>query len=209
MRCLKNIGGALGYIIGAMLFLPLIIFIYNKYFIKENDNVEPFIKPYIENVIELKFKMPNPSDMPFDKNPFISEQIENKLVRKNMTGSNSKLSYYRYQDIYSPFYKRHIRIGMVDLTTLFWNDIGDSTVILKVNKDDFNNPKYGTREKPLMCFSLSGANVPLTAIGSGVKDSGNIYNIDTSPEQFDYNVYMYLTYVMPRKEFKERFEKGK
>ncbi|MGN7988582.1 hypothetical protein ACTJKC_14635 [Pedobacter sp. 22226] len=209
MRWLQNMGGALGYIIGAMIVLPLIIFIYNKYFIKENDHVEPFIKPYIENVIELKFKMPNTSEMPFDKNPFISEQIETKLVRKNMTGSNSKLSYYRYQDIYSPLYKKHVRIGMVDLTTLFWNDIGDSTVMLKINKDDFNNPKYGTKEKPLMCFSLRGANGPLTAIGSGVKDSGKVYNIDTPPEQFDYNVYMYLTYVMPKEEFEERFEKKK
>ena len=209
MRWLQNIGGALGYIIGAMIVLLLIIFIYNKYFVKENNNVEPFVKFYMQNVIEMKFKMSNTSSIPIGKEPYISEQIETKLVKKNMTGSNSKLSYYRYQDIYSPFYKRHIRIGMVDLTTLFWNDIGDSTVMLKVNKDDFNSPEYGTKEKPLMYFSLRGANRPLTAIGSGVKDSGKIYNIDTSPKQFDYNVYMYLTYVMPKEEFADRFEKGK
>lgn len=209
MRWLKNIGGALGYIIGAMIVLPLIIFIYNKYFVKENNNVEPSVKPYMQDVIEMKFKMPNTSSMPIGKEPYISEQIETKLVKKNMTGSNSKLSYYYYQDVYSKDYNKHIRIGMFDLSNLFWFDIGDSTVMLKINKEDFKNSKYGTKEKPLMCFSLRGANGPIFVPGRGTKNEGRMMNKDTSPEQFDYNVYMYLTYIMPQKEFKERFEKGK
>ena len=44
MRWLKNIGGALSYIIGAMIVLPLIIFVYNKYFIKIHNDVEPFVQ---------------------------------------------------------------------------------------------------------------------------------------------------------------------
>lgn len=206
---LLRMGGLIGGIIGALVVLPVIILVYNKYFIKKNNVVEPFIKTYMQNVVEVQFKMPNTSNIPIGEEPFISEQIETKLVKKNMTGSNSKLSYYYYQDIYSVQNKKYIRIGMFDLNNLFWFDIGDSTVMLKINKDDFNNPKYGTKEKPLMCFSLRGANGSLTAIGSGVKDSGKIYNIDTSPEQFDYNTYMYLTYVMPKEEFEERFEKKK
>ena len=58
MRWLKNIGGALGYIIGALVVLPLIIFVYNRYFVKKNNKVEPFIKPYMQNLIELRLKMP-------------------------------------------------------------------------------------------------------------------------------------------------------
>jgi hypothetical protein len=205
---LVKMGGFIGAILGALVVLPLIIFVYNKYFVKENNNVEPFIKPYMQNLIELRLQMPK-NEITFGKKPYKKEQIETELVKKNMTGSNSKLSYYYYQDIYSATNKKYIRIGMFDLSNLFWFHIGDSIVMLKVNKDDFNNPDYGTKEKPLMCFSLRGANSPLTTVGYGVKDTGKVYNIDTAPEQFDYNVYMYLTYVMPKEEFKQRFEGGK
>ncbi len=119
----------------------------------------------------------------------------------------SKRSHYYYQDVYSIQYKKHIRIEMFDLTHLFWYDIGNSTVMLKVNKEDFNNPKYGTKEKPLMCFSLRGANGPILVEGRGTKTMGTILNKDTPADQFDYNVYMYFTYVMPKKEFEERFGK--
>ena len=209
MSWLKNIGGALGYIIGALVVLPLIIFISNRYFIKENRAIEKYIKPFMQNAMEIQIKMPNTSNLPFGQYRFKDDLITTQLATKNMGRDASKRSKYYYQDIYSPKYNKNIRIVMFDLTHLFWANIGDSTVMLKVNKDDFNSSEYGTKVKPLICFSLRGANRTLTAISSGVKDSGKIYNIDTPPEQFGYNVYMYRTYIMPRKEFKERFEKGK
>ena len=209
MRWFKGMGGLMGYLIGAIIVLPIIIFVWNKYFLKKNNDADSFTKSYISNVVEVNIHIPKSRGLPVGEYPYQDELINTKIAAKNMAKDETSRSHYAFRDVFDSVTKRNIRIVMFDINRSFWYDIGDSTVILKVNKDDFNSPEYGTKEKPLICFSLRGANRPLTAIGSGVKDSGKIYNIDTSPKQFDYNVYMYLTYVMPKEEFEDRFEKGK
>ena len=202
-------GGLMGYLIGAIIVLPIIIFVWNKYFLKKNNDADSFTKSYISNVVEVNIHIPKSRGLPVGEYPYQDELINTKIAAKNMAKDETSRSHYAFRDVFDNVTKRNIRIVMFDINRSFWYDIGDSTVMLKVNKDDFNSSEYGTKAKPLICFSLRGANRALTAIGSGVKDSGKIYNIDTPPEQFGYNVYMYRTYIMPRKEFKERFEKGK
>lgn len=70
MNRLKFTGGFIGAILGSLVVLPLIIFVYNKYFVKENNDVEPFIKPYMQNVVEVQFKMPNTCNLPFGQYRF-------------------------------------------------------------------------------------------------------------------------------------------
>jgi len=202
-----KMSGFIGYAIASLIIIPVAVFVYNSYYIKENRDVTPFSKQYVGDTVELNFKMPSNKLILGGEDPYKWELITTHLSRKNMGPNGSRRSTYFYQDIYSKGYNKHIRIAMFDLSNLFWFDIGDSTVMLKVNKEDFNNPKYGSNEKPLMCFSLRGANGPILIKGRGTKNEGKIINKDTPPEQFEYNVYMYLTYVMPRKEFKERFGK--
>ena len=205
MRWFKGMGGLMGYLIGAIIVLPIIIFVWNKYFLKKNNDADSFTKSYISNVVEVNIHIPKSRGLPVGEYPYQDELINTKIAVKNMAKDETSRSHYAFRDVFDSVTKRNIRIVMFDINRSFWYDIGDSAVMLKVNKDDFNNSKYGTKEKPLMCFSLRGANRPLTTVDNGVKDSGEIYNIDTSPEQFDYNVYMYLTYVMPKEEFQESF----
>ncbi|MBO9674065.1 MAG: hypothetical protein J7577_11515 [Sphingobacteriaceae bacterium] len=199
--------GFIGYLIGAAIVLPLIIIVWNKYFLKENNNAELFVKPYTVNLVEISTHIPDMKGLPVGEYPYEEKLVNTKIATKNMGRDASNRSRYAFKDIYDNVLKKNIRIVMFDINRSFWYKIGDSTVIMKVNKDDLNNPKYGTKEKPLICFSLKSAHSSLTAIGNNVEDNGKIYKIDTSPEQFEYNVYMYLTYVMPKAEFKERFEK--
>ncbi|MBO9619248.1 MAG: hypothetical protein J7539_09460 [Niabella sp.] len=85
--------------------------------------------------------------------------------------------------------------------------INNRTVLAKVNKTDMNNPEYGTKEKPILVFSARGADHPLEdMVATDEKPEGFMMNIDTPVDQYRYNVFMYFTYIMPKKEFKERFD---
>jgi hypothetical protein len=68
---------------------------------------------------------------------------------------------------------------------------------LRINKDDYKNPEYGTKEHPVMCFTVKNIRLQMP--------NPDVYQFETLDEQFKYNIFMYLTYVMPHKEFKKRF----
>ena len=55
-------GGLMGYLIGAIIVLPIIIFVWNKYFLKKNNDADSFTKSYISNVVEVNIHIPNQGD---------------------------------------------------------------------------------------------------------------------------------------------------
>jgi hypothetical protein len=112
--------------------------------------------------------------------------------------------------VYNLELKKYFSITMFDLyhkgvdhmQDAFWRVVNKSTIYIRVNNDDLKNPDYGSKEHPIPVFKVWGANSPLTA-DYGVN---NPINYDVSDEQYKYNVMVYLTFVMPKKEFKERFK---
>ena len=202
---MNRMGGTIGYIIGACLVLPLILYIGNKFFLKNNNEADNVLGQYLNSTIELEFKIPL-MDLAAIETPYRSDLITIQLKSKNMGRSNSKYTDHMYQDIYISKYHKYVRISMFDVSNLLFYDISGKDILLKVNKQDFNNSYYGTKEHPLICFSVRGANGPILVDGRGTANVGKIINKDTDKEQEEYNAYMYFTYVMSSKEFKERFK---
>ena len=88
------------------------------------------------------------------------------------------------------------------LTSIFWIGINNRKLYAKVNKSDYLNSSLGTKNQPLLVFSVKGADKPLSEADMGNEE----INFDTTQDQYEYNVLMYLTYVVPKEEFKQRFE---
>ena len=90
--------------------------------------------------------------------------------------------------------------------------IDNKELIVKVDPLQYNDKTFGTKENPILVFWYEGANEKLmTDIRTDEKDKDGFYinkDVQLSPteEEYRYNVTQYLTYVMPKEEFKKRFE---
>jgi len=194
MNWLKG-SGYLGYIIGAVIVLPLLLVGYNKLFVKNNNDATRFIELYSKNLTEVKLSIPKVKS--FSDVQFKTEIITTRYATKNMGRDGSERSKYLYQDVIDSATGKTIRIAMFDHNIRFWDSIADSTIIARINRDDYQKPEYGTKEHPVMCFAVKNIQPRLP--------NPDAYMFETLDEQFKYNIYMYLTYVMPHKEFKVRF----
>jgi len=203
MNWFKNMGGFFGYIIGAVIILPLLLIGYNYFFIHKND-AEEYISSYLNNFSELKIIIPEAHSV----EEFMSIKSKTIAMRsKNMGRDGSSRTTMMYRLAYDQATRKYFQIIMFDLYNQFFVAIDNKKVLIKVNKQDLNNPSYGTRERPILVFSVRGADKPLTERRATDQDlGGSDYNIDTTPEWYKHNVYMYLTYIMPKEEFEKRFE---
>ncbi|RAJ20899.1 hypothetical protein [Pedobacter cryoconitis] len=199
-------GGAIGYIIGAVIFLPLILLGINYYFINKND-AEKYIKNYMDDYSELIIKTPDA----FSKENILNSKLyefetyTTSLATKNMGRDGSSKVDKNYKTIFDYTLNKYFQITMFNVYGDFWGCINNNLLTIRVNKQDLNNPNLGTKEKPILVFSVKGAQSPLMM--KNVK--GILKNYDVSQKQYEFNVYMFLTYAMSKEEFKERFEKGK
>ena len=79
------------------------------------------------------------------------------------------------------------------------------TITARINKHDFESPDYGTKENPVPIFHFDyriERNLDIY--------SNKNYKIDypfSTPAYYKQAVESYLTYVMSKEEFKQRFEK--
>jgi hypothetical protein len=70
------------------------------------------------------------------------------------------------------------------------------TVIAQVSNHEMADASYGTRDNPIRIFMLE---IP------GVKNSDFLKSL-ISEDQYRRTVSVYLSYMMPKKEFKKRFK---
>ena len=72
-------------------------------------------------------------------------------------------------------------------------------VTLMVNKDEMNNPKYGTKENPVPILRYIG-------VDESIRDYDKDYDRKYMDSVYSENVIGYLKYKMPKGEFKRRFK---
>lgn len=200
---MKNIGGIIGYSIGAVFFLPMLLLLLNKFYINKND-AKKVIKLYQNNYKELSIIFPDRYKNKYDTRPsHHSQSYTISFATANMGRDASSRIRKNFRVIYSDKYQKYFAITMFDDDGGCWFAINNKVVLMRINIDELNNPSYGTLQNPVPVFSIRGANDPLLSLNI----SGHSVNYDTSQEQYDYNVYMYLRYVMPKEEFLKRYPK--
>jgi len=197
---LQKMGGAFGYIIGTVILVPLLLYIISVIFYSPNKITDNQINQYITNSINLQDNVghsPTFKEID-DSKDRIGYQIETITFFLSRHGEGDRW-YYTY--IYlSKKYKKYFRLtviveggGIINRVT-YENDI-----ILTVNREDLNSPKYGTIDNPVPVLKFIGVN-------KSIRNNNLDYNKAYMDKMFHDNVEMYLKYIMPKKEFKERFK---
>ena len=190
---------ALGQIIGTLLVIPLIAFLINKFYFsnKYNEDAEQHYRSYINNSYEIKVAMPKENSRYYleniDKDVTTTEIFRTKL--DNNYFSNPEAWYIPF---YSIEYKKYFSIMcFLSLKDMFWPY--GMKVILTVNRDDMNNPEYGTKENPVPVLKDVG-------VDESIRDYGKDYDKAYMDSFYRNNVIRYLKYKMPKDEFKRRFK---
>jgi len=91
--------------------------------------------------------------------------------------------------------------------------IDNQELIIKVDPLQYNDAVFGTKENPILIFSYKGVNTDnlIMDMDTDEKDENGVYkqspiSIAPTEEEYRYNVEQYLTYVMPKEEFRKRFK---
>ena len=196
---MKGGGGAIiGYVLGGAVIIPFILYLISIVFYKSNKVTEAILNQYIENSEEIKV------DSAGNVSYWESSRSNGKLgiqsikityfLAKNNTGTQ----YYPCFIFNSKKFHKYFKL--IGLSEYIYDPPWDKSIVMTVNKEDFNNPAYGTINNPVPVLKFIGAD---KSVRSDNKDYDRAY-MDTV---YHKNVEMYLKYVMPKKEFKARFGK--
>ena len=191
----------IGSLIGTKLVVPMItkavdvIFYKNKY----NNDAALYYKAYMNRCYNINVIMPR-----WDSKLYLFNVDDDKypLIEVFDTTQRSSNFFHNPCAHYTSFYctkcKKYLRI-------LSFTRINGSyerkTVCLTVNRDDMNNPQYGTKENPVPVLNVVGVSEPIWYDG---RDTDSVF-VD---KFYRDNVIQYLKYKMPKEEFERRF-KGK
>ncbi len=194
-------------ILGLVLILITLNFLATWIFVSKNKG-EKYIDSYISSSKEVKIKV---KDEYFEGQFNSYSYLRRIIIFKGIFGNSSN---YTFRDGYSGKFYKIVRFDKYGnkfshpQTYL----INNKELNVKVDPLQINNPSFGTKENPILVFSYKGVNDDfIMDMDTDEKDEGGIYkqapiSIAPTEEEYRYNVEQYLTYVMPKEEFKKRFK---
>jgi hypothetical protein len=194
----------IGKIIGVALIIPIGNYLLNHFYYggyKYNDEkeIEQYYQQYIDNSDTLMLTMPKYGSEYYPPNKWGrtgSETLSFEMRRNK--GTMDDFIHVPIVSFYSIKYKKHF-VLMYFGYFIGMHDWGGVDVILTVNKDDMQNPEYGTEENPVPVLKAVGLT---KSIRSNNKDFDTTY----MNEFYNNNVKRYLKYKMSKEEFNKRFK---
>ena len=189
----------LGQIIGTVIVFPLLLFLINIFYYsnKYNDDAEQYCKEYMNNSYDIEVAMPEEKSKCYLKNQ--DEDVKTvETFRTRMVNNYFANPSGWYIPFFSVEYKKYLSIMyFVDTSQMYWPY--GRKVILTVNRDDMNNPEYGTKENPVPVLKDIG-------VDESIRDNDQDYDKAYMDSFYRENVIRYLKYKMPKSEFKRRFK---
>ena len=194
-------------ILGGIAIILLLNFLINLIFVSKNSG-EKYVEQYKSLSKELKVKV----------NPvfFVGRNTQDSYFKGTVffKGLYGGYSGKIIKDDYSERYFKIIRFDPYgDKFYLAQSaKIDNKELIVKVDPLQYNDKTFGTKENPILVFWYEGANEKLIMnMDIDELDEDGVYKqeptlISPTEEEYRYNVEQYLTYVMPKEEFKKRFE---
>lgn len=193
----KNYMKGLSGILLTLIIAPIFVWVLN-FLIFPTNNGEKYVDEYISHstVIDIE-----DSNIDFDfKIKTVYTGIQTAFLRGKLSGKDAKMLTF-YDINHKKYFMLCVMYQGISLQfDILCNYISDTTIKAKVNRYDLNNPDYGTKENPIPFFIFD---VPKYANNSGYQ------KVRITEEQYRNMVDFYLTHMMSKKEFKERFKKNK
>ena len=189
----------LGQILGTVVGFPLLCFLINIFYYsnKYNDDAEQYYKEYMNKSYDIEVMMPEEKSQCYLKNQ--DEDVKTvETFRTRMVNNYFANPSGWYIPFFSVEYKKYLSIMyFVDTSQMYWPY--GRKVILTVNRDDMNNPEYGTKENPVPVLKDIG-------VDESIRDNDQDYDKAYMDSFYRENVIRYLKYKMPKSEFKKRFK---
>ena len=165
----------IGSLIGSAFVVPMVSNLIDKFYYKEkyNNNAAIFYNQYKDNSYIIKVSMPNADSKLYlhnvdrEKYP-LCEVFDTTYDSRNFFNNPSA----DYTSFYCKECKKYINI------IAFMNvngSYGDKELYLTVNRDDMNNPEYGTKDNPVPVLKAVGVSEQKWFSGKDT-DSVFIYN---------------------------------
>jgi len=197
----------LGWIVGVFVLFPIFVFLYNKITVSKNDGAK-YLNLYIDKISKIDLQIPVS-----DINSPIYMKTDFDHYRRGASGIGFKglSGEIQYITFFETIESKYFRIYLFD--TNYQSYANFESVIEKkkitgwVNQEDLKNPNYGTKEKPIPVFNFKGVGEPIRYDSENEGSVNGYKNLEPTDQQFKHNVLRYLTYIMPKEEFKKRFEK--
>ena len=190
---------SLGQILGTVVGFPLLCFLINIFYYsnKYNDDAEQYYKKYMNNSYDIEVTMPQDNSKYYLENQ--DEDVKTvETFTKKIDGNYFANPSGSYNPFYSVEYKKFLSIMyFVDISQMYC--LYGRKVILTVNRDDMNNPEYGTKENPVPVLKDVG-------VDESIRDYDKDYDKAYMDSFYRENVIRYLKYKMPKSEFKRRFK---
>ncbi len=192
----------IGSLIGSCFIVPMMPKIVDALYYKNKYNNEAviFYKQYMDKCYTIKVIMPPEESQLYlnnidDEKYPLSEVFDTTYDSRDFFNNPSA----DYTSFYCKEYKKFMNI-------IAFKDVNGSYVekelYLTVNRDDMNNPEYGTKDNPVPVLKAVGVSEPIWFSG---KDSDSVF----IEEFYRNNVINYLKYKMPKEEFERRFRSKK
>ena len=200
MKTLLKILGGIGIIL-------ILNFLINLVFVSKNDG-KNFLESYIKSSEKKKVKV----DLTFFQGMNSSVSFfKGTAFFKGLYGNTSDIT---FKDHLSNRYFKLMRFDPFgeQFSLAQSGKIDNKELIVKVDPLQYNDKTFGTKENPILVFWYEGANEKLIMnMDIDELDEDGVYKqeptlISPTEEEYRYNVTQYLTYVMPKEEFKKRFK---
>ena len=192
----------IGSLIGSAFVVPMVSNLIDKFYYKEkyNNNAAIFYNQYKDNSYIIKVSMPNADSKLYLHNV---DREKYPLCEVFDTTYDSHNFFNNPSADYTSFYCKECKKYMNIIAFMNVNgSYGEKELYLTVNRDDMNNPEYGTKDNPVPVLKAVGVSEPIWFSG---KDTDSVF----MDNFYRNNVINYLKYKMPKEEFERRFKKGK
>ena len=188
----------MGWLFVIFVIAPCTVLAINLLFFPRNGEAEKRLSDYINNSVEIELYPEDEGDFYF-KIKRVYTGLRTAFLRGKLTGARVHNMIF-YNNRYQKYFSMSIipeKIGQFD--NYYKCAIG-KMIIARVNRYELGNEHYGTPDNPIPIFMLE---IP------AAEKYPDFLKVKMTEEQYRRTVLFYLTYMMPKKEFKERFENGK
>ena len=190
----------LGSLIGSAFVVPMVSNLIDKFYYKEkynNNNAAIFYNQYKDNSYIIKVSMPNAGSKLYLHNV---DREKYPLCEVFDTTYDSRNFFNNPSADYTSFYCKECKKYMNIIAFMNVNgSYGEKELYLTVNRDDMNNPEYGTKDNPVPVLKAVGVSEPIWFSG---KDTDSVF----MDKFYRNNVINYLKYKMSKEEFERRFK---
>ena len=194
-------------ILGGIVIILLLNFLINLIFVSKNKGKD-FVETYIKESKKIRIRVDSKDFA--DKFTYVS-YFKGTAFFKGIYGNS------RDEIVLDNINHKYYRIMRFDpfgfkFSFAQTSKIKNKELIVKVDPLQYNDKTFGTKENPILVFWYEGANEKLIMnMDIDELDEDGVYKqeptlISPTEEEYRYNVEQYLTYVMPKEEFKKRFE---